>query len=178
MLAQCKDIITYVPRRSLDPSTPFSSNSMASSTRRPRPPSTLPTLPLQASSLASCCSASFRTTGLAPTRCSSRPLSSSSSPHWRPARTTKATRLACSTCSLLGDSLSVLVSEVSSISTAMHTQVTNRDSTGEYPAGSVGCAESTGELKKGTRHRWFILFTNTMINGGFVIGAFVPCKPL
>ncbi|KAG5979514.1 hypothetical protein E4U55_005090 [Claviceps digitariae] len=45
---------------------------------------------------------------------------------------------------------------------------------GEYPAGSVGCAESTGELKKGTRNRWFILFTNTMIDWGFVIGAFVP----
>ncbi|KAH8171883.1 sugar transporter domain-containing protein [Sarocladium implicatum] len=45
---------------------------------------------------------------------------------------------------------------------------------GEYPAGSVGCAESTGELKKGTRHRWFILFTNTMIDWGFVFGAFIP----
>ncbi|KAJ4158155.1 uncharacterized protein LMH87_008694 [Akanthomyces muscarius] len=45
---------------------------------------------------------------------------------------------------------------------------------GEYPAGSVGAAESTGELKAGTRHRWFILFTNTMINGGFVMGAFMP----
>ncbi|EFY96050.2 Major facilitator superfamily domain, general substrate transporter [Metarhizium robertsii ARSEF 23] len=45
---------------------------------------------------------------------------------------------------------------------------------GEYPAGSVGCAESTGDLKKGTRHRWFILFTNTMINCGFVFGAFLP----
>jgi hypothetical protein len=46
---------------------------------------------------------------------------------------------------------------------------------GEYPAGSVGCAESTGELKKGTRHRWFILFTNSMIDWGFVFGAFIPC---
>ncbi|GAO19234.1 uncharacterized protein UV8b_00080 [Ustilaginoidea virens] len=45
---------------------------------------------------------------------------------------------------------------------------------GEYPAGSVGCAESTGELKSGTRNRWFILFTNTMIDWGFVVGAFVP----
>lgn len=55
--------------------------------------------------------------------------------------------------------------------------LTNLDyiSTGEYPAGSVGCAESTGDLKKGTRHRWFILFTNTMINSGFVFGAFIPC---
>lgn len=25
---------------------------------------------------------------------------------------------------------------------------------GEYPAGSVGCAESSGELKAGTRNRW------------------------
>lgn len=45
---------------------------------------------------------------------------------------------------------------------------------GEYPAGSVGCAESTGELKSGTRQRWFILFTNTAIDWGFVVGAFVP----
>ncbi|PNY27566.1 metabolite transport protein [Tolypocladium capitatum] len=45
---------------------------------------------------------------------------------------------------------------------------------GEYPAGSVGCAESSGELKSGTRNRWFILFTNTMIDWGFVFGAFVP----
>lgn len=45
---------------------------------------------------------------------------------------------------------------------------------GEYPAGSVSCAESTGELKGGTRNRWFILFTNSMIDWGFVIGAFVP----
>ncbi|KAL5086182.1 MFS general substrate transporter [Trichoderma afarasin] len=45
---------------------------------------------------------------------------------------------------------------------------------GEYPAGSVGCAETSGELSSGTRNRWFILFTNTMIDWGFVIGAFVP----
>lgn len=45
---------------------------------------------------------------------------------------------------------------------------------GEYPAGSVGCAESTGSLKAGSRNRWFILFTNSMIDFGFVIGAFVP----
>ena len=54
----------------------------------------------------------------------------------------------------------------------------------------MGCAESTGELKSGTRNTWFILFTNTMIDWvspppplcwrlanrekGFVIGAFVP----
>ncbi|KAL8417543.1 hypothetical protein RB594_001269 [Gaeumannomyces avenae] len=45
---------------------------------------------------------------------------------------------------------------------------------GEYPAGSVGCAESTGELKSGSRNMWFILFTNSMIDWGFVMGAFVP----
>ncbi|KAM7202469.1 Major facilitator superfamily domain containing protein [Rhypophila sp. PSN 637] len=45
---------------------------------------------------------------------------------------------------------------------------------GEYPAGSVSCAESTGELKSGTRNMWFILFTNSMIDWGFVFGAFVP----
>ncbi|KAG8165548.1 hypothetical protein KVR01_004100 [Diaporthe batatas] len=45
---------------------------------------------------------------------------------------------------------------------------------GEYPAGSVGAAESTGELKSGSRNLWFIMFTNTMIDWGFVIGAFVP----
>ncbi|KAL7622313.1 glycerophosphoinositol permease [Parahypoxylon ruwenzoriense] len=45
---------------------------------------------------------------------------------------------------------------------------------GEYPAGSVSCAESTGELKGGTRNAWFILFTNSMIDWGFVFGAFVP----
>ncbi|KAJ3167947.1 hypothetical protein HDU88_001894 [Geranomyces variabilis] len=45
---------------------------------------------------------------------------------------------------------------------------------GEYPAGSVGAAESTSELKKGSRNMWFIMFTNTMIDWGFVIGAFVP----
>ncbi|KAI1866874.1 uncharacterized protein JN550_007421 [Neoarthrinium moseri] len=45
---------------------------------------------------------------------------------------------------------------------------------GEYPAGSVSCAESSGELKSGTRNAWFILFTNSMIDWGFVFGAFVP----
>ncbi|PHH59987.1 hypothetical protein CDD81_2221 [Ophiocordyceps australis] len=45
---------------------------------------------------------------------------------------------------------------------------------GEYPAGSVGCAESSGEMKSGTRNRWFILFTNSMIDVGFVFGAFIP----
>ncbi|ATZ56441.1 hypothetical protein BCIN_13g02780 [Botrytis cinerea B05.10] len=45
---------------------------------------------------------------------------------------------------------------------------------GEYPAGSVGCSEASGELEEGTRNRWFIIFTNVMIDFGFVIGAFVP----
>ena len=45
---------------------------------------------------------------------------------------------------------------------------------GEYPAGSVACAETSGELKSGTRNRWFIMFTNVMIDWGFVVGAFVP----
>ena len=45
---------------------------------------------------------------------------------------------------------------------------------GEYPAGSVGCAESTGELKEGHRNRWFCLFTNTQIDFGFVVGTLVP----
>ncbi|KAF2760340.1 MFS general substrate transporter [Pseudovirgaria hyperparasitica] len=45
---------------------------------------------------------------------------------------------------------------------------------GEYPAGSVGCAESTGELKAGTRNRWFIMFTNVQIDFGFLVAAIVP----
>jgi MFS family permease len=45
---------------------------------------------------------------------------------------------------------------------------------GEYPAGSVGCAESTGELKAGTRNKWFIMFTNVQIDLGFVVAALVP----
>ncbi|MCJ1483395.1 hypothetical protein MMC06_003562 [Schaereria dolodes] len=45
---------------------------------------------------------------------------------------------------------------------------------GEYPAGSVACAESTGELKAGHRNRWFIMFTNVQIDIGFVVAAIVP----
>ncbi len=45
---------------------------------------------------------------------------------------------------------------------------------GEYPAGSVACAESTGELKEGHRNRWFIMFTNVQIDIGFVMSTFVP----
>lgn len=45
---------------------------------------------------------------------------------------------------------------------------------GEYPAGSVACAEATGEMKEGTRNRWFVLFTNNLIDFGFVVAAIVP----
>ncbi|KAL4798600.1 major facilitator superfamily domain-containing protein [Aspergillus venezuelensis] len=45
---------------------------------------------------------------------------------------------------------------------------------GEYPAGSVSAAESSGELKKGHRNRWFIMFTNLQIDIGFVVSALVP----
>lgn len=45
---------------------------------------------------------------------------------------------------------------------------------GEYPAGSVACAENTGELKEGHRNRWFIMFTNFQIDLAYVISAFVP----
>lgn len=45
---------------------------------------------------------------------------------------------------------------------------------GEYPAGSVGAAESSNELKSGHRNRWFIFFTNFQIDLGFVAGTLVP----
>lgn len=45
---------------------------------------------------------------------------------------------------------------------------------GEYPAGSVGAAEATGELKEGHRNRWFILATDFQIDLGFVAGSLVP----
>lgn len=45
---------------------------------------------------------------------------------------------------------------------------------GEYPAGSVGAAESSAELPSGTRNRWFILFTDFQIDLGFVAGTLVP----
>lgn len=45
---------------------------------------------------------------------------------------------------------------------------------GEYPAGSVAAAEASGELKHGHRNRWFILFTNNMIDIGFVVSSIVP----
>lgn len=37
----------------------------------------------------------------------------------------------------------------------------------------MGCAESTGELKEGTRNKWFILFTNVQIDLAFLIAAIV-----
>lgn len=45
---------------------------------------------------------------------------------------------------------------------------------GEYPAGSVAAAENTGELKKGHRNRWFILFTNFAIDVASAISTLVP----
>jgi MFS family permease len=45
---------------------------------------------------------------------------------------------------------------------------------GEYPAGSVGAAEASGELKCGHRNRWFILSTNIAIDSGFVVAALMP----
>lgn len=37
----------------------------------------------------------------------------------------------------------------------------------------MGCAESTGELKSGSRNKWFILFTNVQIDLAFFIAAIV-----
>lgn len=45
---------------------------------------------------------------------------------------------------------------------------------GEYPAGSVACAEASALLPPGKRNRYFIWFTNFMIDFGFVVSAFVP----
>lgn len=45
---------------------------------------------------------------------------------------------------------------------------------GEYPAGSVAAAEASQQLGRGKRNRWFVLFTNFMIDTGFVVSAFVP----
>jgi MFS family permease len=44
----------------------------------------------------------------------------------------------------------------------------------EYPAGSTACAEASALLPPGKRNRWFVWFTNFMIDSGFVIAAFVP----
>lgn len=45
---------------------------------------------------------------------------------------------------------------------------------GEYPAGSVAAAEASVLLSRGSRNRYFVLFTNFMIDTGFVVSAFVP----
>lgn len=45
---------------------------------------------------------------------------------------------------------------------------------GEYPAGSTAAAESSGEMKKGTRNRWFIFATDFQLDLGFVGGTLVP----
>ncbi|KAF8079338.1 putative metabolite transporter [Lyophyllum atratum] len=46
----------------------------------------------------------------------------------------------------------------------------------EYPCGSVSASEQSEEpgISKGAWHRWLALSTNTMIDFGFVIAAFVP----
>lgn len=45
---------------------------------------------------------------------------------------------------------------------------------GEYPAGSVACAEASKFMPKKHRNRWFCWFTNHMIDWGFVILSLVP----
>jgi len=46
----------------------------------------------------------------------------------------------------------------------------------EYPCGSVAASEQSEEpgINKRAQHRWFALATNSMIDFGFVISAFVP----
>lgn len=44
----------------------------------------------------------------------------------------------------------------------------------EYPTGSAACSEASALLPAGQRNRYFALFTNFMIDFGFVISAFVP----
>ncbi|KAG6820939.1 hypothetical protein H0H93_009175 [Arthromyces matolae] len=46
----------------------------------------------------------------------------------------------------------------------------------EYPCGSVSASEQTEQpgISKRAQHRWFALATNTMIDFGFVVSAFVP----
>ncbi|KZV92435.1 MFS general substrate transporter [Exidia glandulosa HHB12029] len=46
----------------------------------------------------------------------------------------------------------------------------------EYPCGSVAASEQSEEpgVAKNTQHRWFALATNSMIDFGFVVSAFVP----
>ncbi|KAH6909115.1 glycerophosphodiester transporter [Coprinopsis sp. MPI-PUGE-AT-0042] len=46
----------------------------------------------------------------------------------------------------------------------------------EYPCGSVSASEQSEEpgINKKAQHRWFTLATNSMIDFGFVVAAFVP----
>lgn len=46
----------------------------------------------------------------------------------------------------------------------------------EYPCGSVAASEQSEEegVAKNAQHRWFALATNSMIDFGFVVAAFVP----
>jgi MFS family permease len=46
----------------------------------------------------------------------------------------------------------------------------------EYPCGSVSASEQSEEpgINKKAQHRWFALATNSMIDFGFVVSAFVP----
>jgi MFS family permease len=46
----------------------------------------------------------------------------------------------------------------------------------EYPCGSVSASEQSEEpgISKNAQHRWFALATNSMIDFGFVVSAFVP----
>ncbi|KIY72410.1 MFS Git1p-related glycerophosphoinositol and glycerophosphocholine permease [Cylindrobasidium torrendii FP15055 ss-10] len=46
----------------------------------------------------------------------------------------------------------------------------------EYPCGSVAASENSEEanISKRAQHRWFQLATNSMIDFGFVVAAFVP----
>ncbi|KAI0671537.1 metabolite transporter [Trametes maxima] len=46
----------------------------------------------------------------------------------------------------------------------------------EYPCGSVAASEQSEEpgINKNAQHRWFALATNSMIDFGFVVSAFVP----
>ncbi|KAF9223445.1 MFS general substrate transporter [Gyrodon lividus] len=46
----------------------------------------------------------------------------------------------------------------------------------EYPCGTVSASEQSEQdgISKNAQHRWLVLATNTMIDFGFVIGAFVP----
>ncbi|OLL23973.1 Cell division control protein 45 [Neolecta irregularis DAH-3] len=44
----------------------------------------------------------------------------------------------------------------------------------EYPAGSVACSEASSEQEEGSRHAWFVMFTNFQIDLGFVLSSLIP----